>query len=162
MIRFICRLWTFFNAMLDYCAPIADLLARCWIAKIFFMAGLTKIQSWDSTVMLFTYEYQVPIISPYWAAVLGTMGELVLPVMLVFGLGSRACILVFFVYNFVCAWSYPLLWTPQGHAGLEQHINWGLLLALLMTHGYGKISLDYVICKIVGRWKKKHAAQPAA
>lgn len=158
MIRHICRLWKYFNTVIDCCAPIADLLARCWIAKIFFVAGLTKIQTWDSTLMLFTYEYHVPIISPEWAAVLGTLGELVLPVLLVLGLGGRATILIFFIYNFVCVWSYPLLWTPQGHAGLEQHINWGLLLALLMTHGYGKISLDYLICKIYGRWNNKRAA----
>ncbi len=101
--------------------------------------------------MLFHYEYQVPILSPYWAAVLGTIGELTLPVLLVLGLGGRIVIVAFFFYNVVCAISYPHLWTPEGANGLFQHICWGLLLAMLMTHGTGKLSLDYWLCKYYGK-----------
>jgi len=147
MVRFITAiLKPFFKAM-DFLTPIVDLIARVWVAKIFFMAGLTKLQSWDATLSLFAYEYHVPFLSTTVAAYIGTYAELILPVFLVLGFGGRLAIFCFFVYNFVAAWSYPHLWTPEGALGLDQHINWGLLLALLMCHGHGKLSVDYWLRK---------------
>ena len=135
-----------FNAL----SPIGDLLARIWVAKIFFLAGLVKIQSWQSTLMLFAHVYHVPVLSPYSAAVLGTAAELILPILLVLGLGGRFVILIFFGYNIICMIAYPYLWTANGIAGLDEHVNWGLLLMLLMFHGSGKLSLDYLIHQIHG------------
>ena len=139
-----------FVRVFDFLAPVGDLLARIWVAKIFFMAGLTKIATWDSTLMLFTHEYHVPFLPPEWAAVIGTGAELILPVLLVLGLGGRFIIFIFFIYNAVAMISYPFLWTADGTAGLHQHITWGLLLMLLMFHGSGKLSLDYLIRKYHG------------
>lgn len=123
--------------------PIVDIIIRIYIAEIFFRAGLTKLASWFTTVMLFSTTYHVPLLSPEVAAFIGTAAELVLPVLLVLGFGTRIMILVFFIYNAVAAISYPFLWTPDGAAGLQQHITWGLLLATLMVNGPGKLSLDY-------------------
>lgn len=134
-----------FVVTLNFLTPFGDLLVRCWIAYIFFSAGLLKLQGWDTTLNLFTYEYHVPLLTPYLAAVLGTAAELTLPILLVLGFGGRFCILIFFVYNAVAAISYPFLWTPQGSIGLQEHINWGLLLMMLMLHGSGKLSLDHWI-----------------
>lgn len=134
----------------DFLSPFGDLLARIWVAKIFFMSGLVKLQAWQSTKMLFEYVYQVPLLPPGFAAILGTAAELILPVLLVIGLGGRFVILLFFIYNAVCAISYPFLWTSAGAAGLSQHMNWGLLLMLLMFHGSGKISLDHWIYQYYG------------
>lgn len=136
----------FINAF-NWLAPLGDLLARLWVAKIFFMAGLTKITNWYGTMALFQYEYHVPFLPPAAAAVIGTGAELVLPVLLAIGLGGRFMILIFFVYNAVAAFSYPFLWTPEGAMGLDQHINWGLLLMLLMFHGSGKLSIDHWLYK---------------
>jgi len=147
VIRFFAAILKPFLKLLDVLTPIVDLLARIWVAKIFFMSGLTKLQSWESTLALFQYEYHVPFLSDTLAAYIGTYAELILPVLLVLGLGGRISIFSFFVYNAVAAWSYPHLWTPEGALGLDQHINWGLLLAMLMCHGSGKLSLDYLIWK---------------
>ncbi len=125
-------------------SPLGDLLARAWIAKVFFQSGITKIMSWPVTLMLFSTQYQVPFLSPEVAAYMGTAAELILPVLLLIGLGGRIMILIFFVYNIICVISYHFLWTPQGTMGLDQHICWGLLLAMLMFHGPGKYSLDYL------------------
>ena len=144
---------------LDSLMPLGDLLARLWIAKIFFESGLVKIQAWQSTVMLFTYSYSVPLLPPEVAAYLGTACELILPILLVLGLGGRLMILVFFVYNIIAMVSYHFLWTPAGTAGLYQHINWGLLLMLMMFHGPGKLSCDYVIRKIHGHHLEKMKAK---
>lgn len=149
-VRFFATLLRPFLRTLDFLTPLGDLLARLWVGYIFFMAGLSKISAWDSTVMLFSYVYHVPLLSPYVAAVLGTVAELILPILLVLGLGGRIWIFVFFIYNIIAMISYPFLWTPDGQTGLSQHISWGLLLALLMFHGPGKLSLDYLIHKKYG------------
>ncbi len=131
--------------LLDYLAPLGDLSARVWISWIFLKAGLTKIEVWQSTVILFQYEYTVPFLSPKVAALMGTGAELILPILLIIGLGGRLIIAIFFVYNLVAMISYPFLWTSEGAQGLAEHISWGLLLALLMFHGSGKWSLDHWI-----------------
>ncbi|HLD16230.1 MAG TPA: DoxX family protein [Coxiellaceae bacterium] len=132
---------------LKWLAPVGDLVVRIWLAKIFFESGLTKIQSWESTVLLFTNLYHVPLLPPAMAAFLGTACEIILPVLLLIGLGGRIMILIFFIYNIVAMISYNFLWTPAGAAGLEEHINWALLLMVLMLHGPGKLSIDYWLHK---------------
>ncbi len=155
MVKFFAMILRPFLILLDWLQPVADLLARCWIAWIFFKAGLVKIGAWQSTLLIFANEYNVPLLSSEAAAVLGTAAELILPVLLVLGLGGRITILLFFIYNLIAVISYNYLWMPEGWAGLAQHINWGLLLALLMTHGSGKISLDYLIRKFYGHHLEK-------
>ena len=105
--------------------------------------------------MLFQSQYQVPFLSSSFAAYLGTGFELVLPVLLVLGLGGRFFIFIFFIYNIMCVVSYHFLWTPEGQAGLNDHITWGLLLLMLMCHGEGKIALDYLIEKKWGHHLKR-------
>ena len=147
LIQFFAKLLKPFLKTLDFLTPFGDLAARLWVAQIFFRAGLVKIQSWPSTLMLFSNVYRVPFLPPDVAAVLGTGAELILPILLVLGLGGRLMIFVFFIYNAVAVVSYGFLWTPEGAAGLAQHINWGLLLTLLMFHGPGKLSVDYWLRK---------------
>lgn len=143
-----------FIRLMRFLTPVGDLIARVWIAQIFFISGVLKLQSWDTTLTLFEYEYRTPLLSPYLAAVLGTATELVLPVLLAVGLGGRFWIFALFIYNIVAVASYPFLWTPQGAEGLEDHTMWGILLMLLMFHGSGKLSLDYWIHKKHGHLLK--------
>jgi putative oxidoreductase len=149
--KFINPLAHAFNLSLDFLTPLGHVLIRIWLAYIFFGAGLVKIQSWDSTVYLFTNEYHVPLLPPYVAAVIATIVELVWPVLLVLGLGGRFMYFILFVYNAIAAFSYPFLWTSQGYAGLQQHINWGLLIMMLMFYGSGKLSIDYWLQKKLRR-----------
>jgi putative oxidoreductase len=142
-----------FNAL----TPLGDLLARIWVAQIFLFSGITKLQSWETTKMLFAHVYTVPLLSPNLAAIFGTAAEIILPIMLLLGLGGRVLIFIFFCYNAICAISYHFLWTAEGLAGLDQHINWGLLLMLMMFHGSGKWSLDYLIHKYHGHHLKRHS-----
>jgi putative oxidoreductase len=125
--------------------PLFDLLARLWIAYIFLLAGFNKVINWDSTILLFTNEYHVPLLSPYLATVIGTFSEIILSIFLMLGFGGRICIFIFFLYNLVAMISYPELWTSDDPLGLYQHISWGLLLGLLMCHGPGKYSIDYLL-----------------
>lgn len=130
-------------AFLDHLAPIADLAGRLWVANVFFKSGLVKIQSWDSTLSLFAYEYQVPVLSPEVAAYFGTFTELFFPVLLALGLGGRFAAVVLFIFNIVAVISYPSL----NAVGIEQHQVWGVLLLVTIAHGVGKLSFDYWIGK---------------
>jgi putative oxidoreductase len=112
--------------------------ARLYLARVFFLSGLTKLRDWDITVALFTDEYHVPLLSPEIAAVAGTAAEVALPVLLVVGLGSRFAAAGLFVLNAVAAISYPDL-SPLG---LADHHLWGVLLAMLVLQGPGRASLD--------------------
>jgi putative oxidoreductase len=147
LINFITYSYRQFVRFLIFITPLFDLLARVWVAYAFFLAGINKVMTWDSTVLLFMNEYHVPLLPPYLAAILGTIAELILPILLVLGLGGRISIFIFFIYNIIAMTSYPYLWTPDGQAGLYQHVAWGLLLGLLMCHGPGKISIDHILHK---------------
>lgn len=135
---------------LDNFRSLGDLIARFWVAYIFFTSAMSKITDWGATIVLFKYEYAVPFFSPEVAAYIGTGLEFILPVFLVLGLGGRLFIFAFFIYNVVCVVSFHFLWTPAGATGLADHINWGLLLLLLMVNGAGKYSLDYLLHKRYG------------
>jgi putative oxidoreductase len=134
---------------IDFLSPLFDLAIRVYVAKAFFLSGLTKIMSWSSTLSLFENEYAVPLLPPELAAYLGTAAELVLPPLLVLGIGGRAVALAAFVFNLVAATSYPDI----SEAGIKDHILWGALLAVTFFHGPGKLSLDYLILR---RFRQPH------
>ena len=130
---------------LNFLAPVGDLVIRLWVAQAFWMAGLTKIQSFDTTILLFENEYQVPLLSPVVAAYASTFSELFFPVLLALGLGGRFAALALFVLNLVAVISYPDL----NPAGLFQHQAWGLALLITLLHGPGKLSLDYLVSRFL-------------
>ncbi|HJW80751.1 MAG TPA: DoxX family membrane protein [Acidiferrobacterales bacterium] len=127
--------------VLAWLQPAFVLAVRLYVASVFFKSGLTKIASMDSTIMLFTYEYQVPLLSPTLAAYLGTGAELVLPVLLALGLGGRLAAAALFVFNIIAVISYPDL----NEVGVMQHQYWGVLLLLPLLYGPGKLSIDCFI-----------------
>ena len=129
--------------------PLLSLGFRLYVAYVFFMSGLTKISSWSSTVSLFEYEYNVPLLPPEIAAYMATAGELILPVLLVFGLLSRPAALALFILNAVAA--YALSQTDfASAAGHWQHISWGIMLAVIFAFGPGALSIDKWISD---KWK---------
>jgi putative oxidoreductase len=125
----------------NWAAPVLDLGIRLFVARVFFLSGLVKIQSWDSTLALFENEYAVPLLSPELAAYAGTFTELFFPVVLALGLGARFAAAVLFVFNAVAVISYPDL----SEVGLMQHQFWGVLLLVTLLHGPGKLSIDHLI-----------------
>ena len=128
---------------LDILSPLGVLGLRLWVAWVFFRSGLLKVNSWDSTMYLFENEYDVPIFSPDVAAVMGTSAELVLPILLAFGLAGRFGAIALFLFNIMAVISYPDL----NAAGLRDHQVWGLMLLIPLLQGPGKISVDYLLSK---------------
>ena len=82
---------------------LTPIICRLWLAKIFFLAGLTKIANWDQTILLFEYEYAVPILPVSLAAFLATVIELSAPILLILGLLTR--------YSSICTFDYDISYT---------------------------------------------------
>lgn len=131
-------LWFTATRLIESLRAPAALLARLYLAQAFFLAGLTKLRDWDITLLLFTEEYHVPLLSPEIAAVMGTAGELVLPVLLVLGLAGRFAALGLSVVNVVAVLSLSEI----APAAMQQHVTWGVLLAVLVLYGLGKWTID--------------------
>jgi len=123
---------------LEALQPLAQLAARIYIARVFFLSGLTKLRDWDTTLALFADEYHVPLLPPPVAAVMGTTGEILLPVLLLLGLGGRFAALGLSVLNVVAALSL----SDIAPAALQQHVFWGSLLLGLALWGPGAIALE--------------------
>ena len=122
----------------EYVAPLFDFGLRLFLANVFLKSGLTKIQTWDSTLYLFREEYHVPLLNPEVAAWLATSAELGLPVLLVLGLLGRFAAAGLFILNAVAVLSYSEL----SEAGISHHLYWGLLLAVLLVISRSKWSVD--------------------
>jgi len=123
---------------LDALQSPAQLLARLYVAQVFFLSGLTKLRDWDTTLALFADEYHVPLLPPPLAALAGTTGELVLPVLLALGLGGRFAAAGLSVVNAVAVISLAEI----APAALQQHLLWGCLLLWLLLWGPGRLALD--------------------
>ncbi len=126
------------NTFQSLITPFMLLTCRFWVAWVFFNSGLVKIASWQSTLYLFEFEYQVPLISWELAAYLGTATELIVPIFIVLGLFTRPMALLLFVLNIVAVLSYPLLWEK----GFHDHQLWGLMMLVVLVWGPGPYSCD--------------------
>lgn len=129
-------------AMAGLAAPFA-FATRCWVAWQFLKSGWLKLTSWDVTLSLFRDEYRTPLLPPELAAVAGTAGELVFPVLLILGLAGRLSALGLFAVNVMAVVSYAHVLLSEGfEAALGQHYLWGFMLVTLAVYGTGAWSLD--------------------
>jgi len=135
------------SRLLDKLQPLLLLGFRLYVAKVFWMSGLTKTRDWSITLALFTDEYHVPLLSPAVAAALGTATELSMPVLLVLGLATRFGAFVLFFFNIIAVISYPALADIQ----VKDHILWGTMILVVLLFGPGRISLDHLLERRFGR-----------
>ena len=111
---------------------------RFALATVFWNAAMTKLADWNTTISLFTNDYQVPLLPPEIAAYMGASMELTTPVLLVLGLFTRAAALVLLGMTAVIEiFIYPLAWPT--------HIQWAAMLLILLCRGAGKLSLDELV-----------------
>ncbi|MET0375004.1 MAG: DoxX family protein [Rhizorhabdus sp.] len=115
---------------------------RVAVASIFWLSGRTKVEGWftltDSTFELFRAEYALPLIPPVPAAYLATTAEHLFPVLLVFGLFTRASALALLgMTTVIQIFVYPDAWPT--------HLSWAGLLLPLIAFGGGKASLDRLL-----------------
>jgi len=125
------------------------LLSRVAIASVFWRSAQTKISGWEfldqswqffnvgsGAILLFQYEYNLPLLSPKVAAYMATTAEFFLPLLLVVGLGTRFASLGLFLVTCIIQFLvFPDAWPT--------HILWFALLVYLMKYGGGRIALDH-------------------
>lgn len=130
----------------DMAQPAALLAARLLIARVFLLSGLTKwdgLTIKDTTFELFRTEffgaYNLPVGLVDLFAVGASIGEIILPILLIVGaftrvaaLGVAAMTLVIQLFVFPDAW-----WTV--------HAWWAAILLVLIAYGPGAWSLDRVL-----------------
>ena len=116
------------------------LFIRVYVAWVFLKSGMHKIGDWETTLVLFEYEYQVPLLNFELAAYLATFGELVFPVLLIAGLGTRLSAIALSLVNIIAVVSYYA--TLAKGAGLVWHYLWGSMLLTSVIYGGGFFSLD--------------------
>ena len=135
------------RAALDgYARPLVLLLARLWMAKIFFDSGLARVKNWGSQEFLFSSIHPVPFLPASIAAPVTTAAELALPVLLAVGLLGRLSATGLLIMTMVIQWVVGQ--TPEGiENGIANpaHYYWMLVLALLIVSGPGRISLDRLL-----------------
>jgi putative oxidoreductase len=149
---------------LDRLRSLLLLGTRLWVSWQFLVSGWLKLSAWDTTVDLFRSEYHVPLLPPYLAAVAGTFGELLFPLLLIAGLFTRAAALGLFAVNAMALISY---WHVLGGEGFEaaraQHYFWGYMILVLVTCGAGFFSLDTALQRrSAARCRPKMSVSPMA
>ena len=116
---------------------------RVYVAWVFLKSGMHKIGDWETTLVLFEYEYQVPLLNFELAAYLATFGELVFPVFLIVGLGTRYAAIALTFINVMAVVSYYA--TLAKGAGLVWHYLWGSMLLVSIVYGGGLASVDHFL-----------------
>ena len=117
--------------------PLWDILARFYMAGIFFKSGLTKIDDWQGTLWLFKQEYGITFM-PTLVAYGSTALELVAPVLLLLGLGTRVAAASLALFSVCIHFTYPTF---------HEHYFWMLVLGAIALHGPSTLSLDFWILK---------------
>jgi putative oxidoreductase len=137
------------------------LVGRFSIAAVFWKSGQTKVEGFavdlversaqlgwprlsESAVELFREEYRLPLLSPELGATLAALGEHLLPVLILVGLGTRFAALGLLVMTAVI----QLLVYPDAY---PTHGVWAAVLLYLMARGPGRVSVDALLA---GLWPR--------
>ncbi len=129
-------------------SPLLDLGIRLFMANIFFTSGKLRLNDylngqWDNQITAFTDYHPIPGIPGDIAAIAGTTGEIVLPVLLAFGLftrfGAAGLLIMTMSIQFLVPAEYEIA-NPD-------HYMWMLLLAVPLLKGSGMLSADFILCK---------------
>lgn len=137
--------------ILDRIRRALDAVSYNWLAlplrfavtTVFWSSAMAKLANWETTLSLFSDEYQLPLVPPEIAAYLATSVEISTPVLLVLGLLTRPAALILLGMTAVIEiFVYPLAWPT--------HIQWAAMLLVLLCRGPGRFSLDYLILRWLG------------
>ena len=136
-------------------ASLASLALRIAAAMPFFKSGLTKWDGFlvlsDSAPYLFAEVFRLHILgaeypfpAPGLVALLSGLGETILPVLLVLGLGTRFAALGLLAMTAVIQLTVPDGWETY-------HLPWAAMLLGILVIGPGRIALDAVIARVFAR-----------
>jgi putative oxidoreductase len=126
------------------------LLGRLAIGLVFWNSARTKVEGWDlfyvndGTLQLFTDEYKLPFIPPYFAALMAQLAEHTFSILIIIGLATRfsalaLCLMTLVIEIFVYPDAYVL------------HGTWATILLMLVKFGAGHLSVDQLIAQYFNR-----------
>lgn len=149
MIGFAKKIDTLINPLRNladkFASPLFDLGARLYLGNEFWKSGVLRFKDYlngtfDNQIFLFELEHPVPGLDPTAAAYLTTGAEIILPVMLVFGLFGRFAAGGLLFMTAIIEFTY-------GH--FDVHILWAFLAAMILIKGPGLLSLDTLLVKFL-------------
>jgi putative oxidoreductase len=153
-VRIVKQLMALFSAIPH---SLLALLGRFSIAAVFWQSGQTKVEGFaidlisgtfsigmprlaDSTIELFTSEYNLPLISADLAARLAVFAEHVFPLLLLLGLATRFSALALLLMTLtIQLFVYPDAYPTHG--------TWAAVLLWLIARGPGAFALDQLIAR---------------
>ncbi|MDD1529526.1 hypothetical protein C7U92_20925 [Bradyrhizobium sp. WBOS7] len=127
------------------------LVLRLALAVPFWRSGMLKWDGFlrlnDTAVTLFSDEFMLHLPggtyhfpAPTLMAFLSGCGEIMFPILLVLGLGTRFAGLGLLFMTIIVELTVPDGWPI--------HLTWAAMALALMAYGPGNISLDHLICRI--------------
>jgi putative oxidoreductase len=133
---------------------LVQLVMRVALAVPFWKSGILKwtgfLQLSDTAVTLFTDEFMLHLPggpyhypAPMVMAFLSGCGEITFPVLLVLGLATRFAALGLLFMTCIVELTVPDGWPI--------HITWAAMALGIMAFGPGRISIDYLVSRYVGR-----------
>ena len=131
---------------------LVQLLLRLALAVPFWRSGILKWNGFlklnDTAVTLFSDEFMLHLPggpyhfpAPMVTAFLSGSGEIMLPILLVLGLGTRLAALGLLFMTVIVELTVPDGWPV--------HITWAAMAVGIMAYGPGRISLDHLIGRAV-------------
>ncbi|RFB75599.1 DoxX family protein [Methylovirgula sp. 4M-Z18] len=130
---------------------LVQLVLRCALAVPFWRSGILKwdgfLQLNDTAVTLFSDEFMLhlpggpyPFPAPATMAFLSGLGEIIFPILLILGIGTR-----FAAFGLLLMTAIVELTVPDGW---PIHLTWAAMALGIMGWGPGMASLDALINKI--------------
>ena len=146
----IIRLFEWMNASVRAIAQpsLTQLVLRLGLAIPFWRSGVLKwdgfLQLNDTAILLFSSEFQLhlpggpyPFPAPAVTAFAAGSAEILLPILLVLGLATRAAALGLLMMTLIVQLTVPDGWPI--------HITWAAMAFGVMAWGPGRMSLDHLI-----------------
>ncbi len=130
-------------------ASLALIVLRLTLALPFYKSGLTRWDGWFTLSFgakaLFSDEYrlhlfgqEIPFPQPELVATMASTAEIVLPILLAFGLLTRYAALGLLGMTAVIQLVYPDGWA-------NFHLPWAAMALAIMAFGPGRVSLDRLL-----------------
>ena len=132
---------------------LAQFMLRLALAVPFWKSGILKwdgfLQLNDTAIYLFTNEFKLHLPggpydfpAPAAMAFLSGCGEIVFPVLLILGLGTRFAALGLLFMTCIVELTVPDGWPV--------HLTWAAMALAIMAWGPGRLSIDYALCRLCG------------
>ncbi|MHB8116700.1 MAG: FAD-dependent oxidoreductase [Acidithiobacillus ferrivorans] len=121
--------------------PVADLLIRLWLAKVFFVSGVLRIFGLSIAPYLSNVAYPVPWVEPLSPTYLGAAIQMIIPVLLALGLATRWAALYMLILVLVVQFNY---------LALDINLYSAVLFGWFVICGAGPLSLDHLLARGLG------------